>query len=631
MPATVSIHQVKVDDSDFLRFKELFDQYRTEVKETPSAWDETNQSLKGIAGHFSKMAEALKTQADLMEKLNRAQDKESRSAEDTERAFDKTERHTAKIASNISNATVNLLKWAGITTAIGGLLGLGGSVFGLDRLAGMSSDQTRRAQGLGINPGEQNAFRINMGRYVDSDSFLSRIADAQADLGKRRPFFSTGISEDEIASKNPSQLGVEFLQRAHSMWNRSKDHSKIWAESNGLLDVLSYDELRRLGDTPQSKLAGSIQDYTKDQKDLFQGKDTQDRWQNFDIQIDRVTEKFENSLLPALEGLVTPLGNLSKKVGDTIDAFLKSDNLKRLMNDLGDGIERLTKYLGSDEMYSDLETLRQDFQYLSQAIKDLLQALGFLPPENSKSSIGEQRSEQDAQRGISSPEDVGKTPWQEHNDRVEKDLKEAAGGPIWRGNDSVNKDLEDQTKGTYADPKSWWHYLNNDNRVPINPIWNHILPTTKSSEMWKNEDISMNALKAMGFSGESAHGITRRLKDESGLDPKSDVIDSDGLPSGGIMQLHAPSRRAQYEKWYGHSVEKGTIEEQLQFIVREMQESQDKTMRNTLDALKNTNDEDYAYRLFKNNYERPKGSQVIVTINNQTGGSVINTTQQVAQ
>ena len=349
----VSVLQIDVDDSKFQRFKALFDQYQAALDRIPAGWRNINQATGTTVDQFGKVAAALLAQNQLIHDTNKEAEKQTRAVEATDRAMTSLARSTREVAHNIYTATTSLLKWGTITTAASGLLGLGG-LWGIDRLGLIAGGALRSSSGLGVSSGEQQAFEINYGRYVDAGQTLQRVASAKSDLSQQAWFAALGIND--VDRKNPAQLAAEAVQRAHDLWGQG-DHSQQFAQANGILQFFSMDEWRRIGGTSQADLNASRGAFGTDAARLAVDPVTQRAWQNLTIALDRAGTAIENTLVKRLEPLTGPLEHLSDQFSHLVDTVLARPELGQLIKDVGDGFDTFARYIGTQKFKDDVVSL----------------------------------------------------------------------------------------------------------------------------------------------------------------------------------------------------------------------------------------------------------------------------------
>lgn len=367
MAALKSIIDIVINDDKFKAFAAAFDKYQAKLKSSTVNWAKATKAAAALALANTDTTEHLKQQEEKLKKHKKLYDDIRKATKDIAKDMKEVADTTIRIARSF-------LRWAGAGGILGGLLGAGG-LWGLDRLAASVGDARRSAQGLGVTSGQQQAFGINFGRYVDPNANLSSIAEAKSNYANRWAFGAMGVNQ---AGKDPAQLAVEMALKAKAIFDRG-DQSQQYAQAHGLLQFYTMDELRRLHATSMKDLRASAGDYRKDASGLAVDDAAQKKWQDFAIQMDRANLEIKNVLIDGLTPLITPLKNLSHAVAGALEAFLKSDSLKKLIPWLADEVKKFGDYLSSPKFQTDVQTFIADFGLVSAKIADGLKYLGLIP------------------------------------------------------------------------------------------------------------------------------------------------------------------------------------------------------------------------------------------------------------
>jgi hypothetical protein len=111
-------------------------------------------------------------------------------------------------------------------------------------------------------------------------------------------------------------------------------------------------------------------------------------------------------------------------------------------------------------------------------------------------------------------------------------------------------------------------------------------------------------LMADGESRNSALGLVAGLNVESGFDPKSEVIDTDGKVHRGIAQW-SPERNMDFYKWKGKNLKDATLDEQIDFVHYELTHGE----RGAGDRLANSASPEIAGEVASEYYFRPKNKK----------------------
>ncbi len=330
------------------------------------------------------MAASLMAQAELLRLSTRETENLSRTAQTTARHFEGISTATRNVASSISIATRDLLRWTGLVGAGVGLLGFG-SVFGLEHLASSAGSMRRSAQGLGASPAEVQAFRLNLERVVDTNSFLSGVNQARTDLSLRSSFYGAGMGESQIAGRNTVQLAQELLPRLKRIVDRTPDAMLEQVLSSTHIDqfLVNRENALRLKNTPADRLneyqlrsQADVEKLKIDDRDL-------ERWQDFNIQLERAGHTIWNSLIQGLAPLAPELDKLSLAFGEAIKNLLASPAFRDFVLGATEALKQFAGYVGKPEFQEDVKSFAANVQELAKSVVAALRWLGAIPDPNS--------------------------------------------------------------------------------------------------------------------------------------------------------------------------------------------------------------------------------------------------------
>lgn len=377
--------EINVEDDGFKAFMANFRAYQDALKKSPEQWSKTEEAILAAAGAQAAFAQGVAENAKAEEDLRREKEKAEKAAakaeSDREKAIQrrinaekKAVRETLSGLKSIGSGLASLVTGVGGGIILSGLLGAGG-LWGLDRLASRVGDNRKAAQGLGINSGQQQAFSLNFGRYVDTNSNLESIANAKSNYADRWAFSAMGVNPN---GKDPAQLAVEMALKAKDVFGKG-DKSEQYAQAHGLTQFYSMADLRRLDATSRGELKGAAGGYRRDAQRLALSEGTQRKWQDLSQSLDTAKQAIQNSLVDGLTPLAGPLKELSKSIAMTLEAFLRNPHMKEWLDEFGKGIEKFGGYLASDKFQSDMKTFVEDFEAVTKAIANGLRWLGVIP------------------------------------------------------------------------------------------------------------------------------------------------------------------------------------------------------------------------------------------------------------
>jgi Transglycosylase SLT domain len=369
-----SILDIDVNDTRFREFKRLYDQYNLALRSAPAAWKLVNTQIDGSRASFDKLVDkmaAANVQAGLAAKAQeRADDMTRRTSE----RWASIARSTMSFASSIRDATTSVIKMAGITGIITGLVGAGG-LWGIDRMAMSAAGTRRSSMGLGLGFGEQRAFSSNFARLVDPEAFLSGVAGAKMDVTRRVGLLGAGLSPTELAG-DTAQTAVALLRRLKQIADTT--NPAMFAQiiqARRLDQFVSPEDLQRLRATSPAEFEQLARRFGTTQTTADVPTATAKAWQDFTTQLSNAGNSIEATFIKGLAPLAPGLSKLSEGVESVIRAFLNSPTLEKWITMLDQGLEKLAGYIGTDEFAQKVDGFVKGVGEMAAAIADFLPSI----------------------------------------------------------------------------------------------------------------------------------------------------------------------------------------------------------------------------------------------------------------
>ena len=244
--AIKSIIDIQVNDQQFKQFNQLFQTYNKQLGSMPLAWKNIaiaqGKGVQGFRDLVFEQAAAIGQQR-IMAKAHEAA---LRLLAPQVTAWEKINRLMKSSVVTAADMTRELVKWSTITGAIGGLLGAGG-LFGISRLAQGVADTRRTGLGIGVDYGQQRAFRTNFGRVVDPDAFLGGVNQSLTDVTKRVSLYNAGLGEKDLQG-GAASVGARLLQRLKGLADQTPTNllGNVFS-ARGLGQFMSAEDFQRLG------------------------------------------------------------------------------------------------------------------------------------------------------------------------------------------------------------------------------------------------------------------------------------------------------------------------------------------------------------------------------------------------
>lgn len=361
-------------DGPFKDFYNLFTEYQSKLDELPAAWAKASKAAGGGAAGAKASAFSAKALSVNTKDAANNQQRFANASRASARSVSTLARDSAKVAKNIGSATLSLIRWAGISTLFGGLLGAGG-LFGLSRLADSVSGSRRSALGMNTDQGSQRSFALNYGRFVDPSSFLGNVNEAMQDYSKRWTLYAAGLTEGQIKGKDTSEVAEMLLPKLRQRFIAGGRTAQS-AEAFGLTQFASLQDLNRLANSSPEDLAAARAAAGRDRGTLAIADSTQKAWQDFSTQLSRAGESIETTFVKGLTPLVGPFTKLSDSISKALATALANPALPGYIDDLGKGIEKFAKYLSSDAAGKDVGEFFNALSKMAKGLEDVASFLG---------------------------------------------------------------------------------------------------------------------------------------------------------------------------------------------------------------------------------------------------------------
>lgn len=371
-----SIVQIVVNSNAFTAYQKQFNAYQAQLQKQPGHWGNIGKAINSVVNPMLKLGAAVSVFNQRMAAAPTALGKFRVLAQSTVVTVDRLALGTAKIARNVANTAVSLLKWLGVMGAVSGLLG-GAGLFGLSRLAGSAFEQRRQAKGTGTSIGEQRAFDVNYGKYVDSQSLINNVTEAMQDQSKRWTLYAAGLTDAQMRGKNPAEIADMLLPLLRSKFKQT-GRTQQGAEAFGLTQFAGLQDLNRLANTSDEEFNASRERYQKDRANLDLADKTARTWQDFSIQLSRAGQQIETVFIKGLTPLVPALTKLSDSLAKALGSVLSNPKIGQWLESFGTGIEKAADYLGSDDFEKSVRRFVEGVSVLGEKIYWLMSKLGWV-------------------------------------------------------------------------------------------------------------------------------------------------------------------------------------------------------------------------------------------------------------
>jgi len=394
--ATKSIIDIEIDDSKFLKFKSIFDDYKKSLEETPEAWSDANSEM----GNMVQASELLKNDAEKRLALLQAATLEESKAEKAQQKQDEARRKSTEtrkktdldaikrwkdLGSTIASTTIQLAKFA----SIGLGLATGATTFGMGGLASAASSTRFQSMGLGVSSGAMQSANINYGGKLlgSPTQSLTALRESQTDVTQAWKFSTLGIQN--AANKSTEQLLPEILTKMRDILKATPaSQRENRAKALGMDSIVNAEDRQRMVTVSDSEFEAANKRYQQDLKELNIRDSTLKSFQDLNTQWDRTKDQFFKIFVEGLEPLAPALTRFSDAVGGAFNKFMAADKLEPMINKLADGITKFADYLDKNGE-KDFEKLKKwvseaadGLEKLSQKITSVLTFFGLNDDES---------------------------------------------------------------------------------------------------------------------------------------------------------------------------------------------------------------------------------------------------------
>ncbi|HEV2269004.1 MAG TPA: hypothetical protein VGR92_06065 [Steroidobacteraceae bacterium] len=358
MPIRLPVVDIPVDSSKFQKFTELFQQYQEKLAKTPGAWRQMDKQVRQTGAALLAQNQVMKEFTSpgalgLAEKMWRGMASASSS-----------------VLGNTLRITTTLLKWG---TMIGGGL-LGGSLFGIDRMAGRMASSRFSYMGLGMSYGSYRSFGTNMNRFVDPGSFLSSVNQAISNPSLQGTLYSLGVNPNG----STEQVSLQLLKAMRRLAvNTPRGMLGTISDSYGLGPFGGLETLMRLQRMPASEFLKQLQHERQDKNAFGMPDSIAAKWTNFTNQMDRAGNTIFKTFVVGLAPLEKPLEGLSAAFTHFMTTLMNGPLLKGGIDKLATVLNQFTGEITAPKFMASVEELVSSTGQIAQAFAGLAHTLGY--------------------------------------------------------------------------------------------------------------------------------------------------------------------------------------------------------------------------------------------------------------
>jgi hypothetical protein len=375
-----SVYDIQVNDEQFTRHLEALKKYQEAVAKLQDGWKTVGTTEAATRGDLMAMSGLLGAMFESITKVGDGAHKASRSFNSivdhltaANPIIGSVVKGAGALAGHFEHAARAVLSIKNIAL---GLVGAGGTLFGIDRLAESYAGAYRTALGLGTTATGMTAFDIGFGRTVDSGSFLAATSAALHDITQRTWLYNLGIGG---AQGDTATVAAEALPRIWAKLRQWPSDQVAQAIAANRLPI-SLEEGTRLRGLTYQQMELEATENARVQQELAKrglGPAQLTAWTDFQYKLKETGSVLWTTFGVTLAKLAEPLGHLSTALGNLIAAVGESPHLRQLLDKLGAGIESLAKNFDSD-LPGWVDDVNWFFDEVVKVGKVLRSAFGFL-------------------------------------------------------------------------------------------------------------------------------------------------------------------------------------------------------------------------------------------------------------
>ena len=405
--ALKSVIDIDINDGAWKSFIEQHQRYQEALQKAPALWKHAAAEAGAMADKIESATDELKKQANLSDKMAKAESQQERELSAVEKHWKKILEHSEAIKKNAAEAGGSMSEGGSglgnMLGGVGGMLGRFGGGLGIGGIAGMAigllgsvalgaitktiglalqtiqyadsfahriSAERRDASGFGLSIGQHRAFGLDFGRAIDTESFLSDVVEAQTNPAAAGLLYRFGINP---AGKT-GDVALQLLDRERRL-AVSTDMSQL-----GLLNTQwgthqSIEDWLRLKNMSEGEYQDYRSKYMGDQTDLNVTDATARRQQNLAIHLDRNGLLMDNAKLAKLNKFAPGIAGMSDAELRATRTFLNNKHIDDAFNYMAKKVNDVANSLGSPHTQALINGTIDDIFGLGNAAKGAAAAL----------------------------------------------------------------------------------------------------------------------------------------------------------------------------------------------------------------------------------------------------------------
>ncbi|HEY1249045.1 MAG TPA: hypothetical protein VGE97_08670 [Nitrososphaera sp.] len=328
MAKTVNL-TVRVDDTQFKQFMAQYNAFSAQIKNLTSQFTQIQSTIQKTTQQSTILTTAMRGILNI----------------------------TRPFVNLLKTATGEFFKWSTLIGGISALLGMGGGLFGIERLAAAIMQKRKQVLGLGGTFGGVQAANIFGQSIMDNPQQV--LTGIRAGTGgapeQLRALAALGIPFG--TQKKPEELLPDVLMKVQDLMKKSAPGTELMVGRAYGLSALGFSDsdLIRLKTMSRDEIKKFEERMLKEKDELSLSEKAQKAWTDLEVQ-------FKNAKSQLMSTFGEKLADLAKPIGELSDSFVKL--VKTLMNTtlVDDAIKLLVKWLNQLSDYLKGDTVKEDLQ-----------------------------------------------------------------------------------------------------------------------------------------------------------------------------------------------------------------------------------------------------------------------------
>jgi hypothetical protein len=392
-----SIFDIEFNDSAFTEFQKKFADFKAALDTIPDAWAKVGEKIGGASTDFEALNKQVSDHLAAMGKTDkkskdggaagggdkRPKGLDKREIEATAVNWERIAANGRSFSKNISQTTLSLAKWTGLTATFSGILGAGG-LFGIERFAASTARERSKSLGHGVSYGEQAAFETNFSRLGDPNGMLDWMSDMLNNPEDRWPLYGVAGAgkANKLMGMDAASASAEFLpdikRKVDSFPAMNLDQmSQAFGIPVGLARVLrnmSSQELQEL-----------IANYRRNAAPMNLSPDVLRKWSDLNATLEQAEAKVSTAFINQLSNLTPGVEKFAKAGTHLIEGVLRKGGVvDGWMHSIAYGLDGFANKVESRGFQSEIDKFVKQSNEVAKAIREM----GNLTPGQILAKIG---------------------------------------------------------------------------------------------------------------------------------------------------------------------------------------------------------------------------------------------------